>query len=260
MAGGLLAIKVTNGQVDLGVFEGNQLVGRWSGSSGASLMTDEAEQMIEAFLTLRDIDTPQAAILCSVVPSATMAWEEAARNMTGSRVLVVGPGLKSGIAVRYKDPGQVGSDRVANAVAARELYGAPCIAVDFGSATNIVVVDESGSFVGGAIAPGLGASMRALNMTAAQLPGANVRVPESAIGRTTAEAVQAGVVLGEAKRLDGLVEAIWDELGYDTELVATGRYAQVVCEASNYEFTLDGILTLQGLRLISNLNAARRSR
>ncbi len=260
MAGSLLTIKVTNGQVDLGVFEGSQLLGRWSGSSGSSLMTDEAEQVIEAFLTLRDIDNPESAILCSVVPSATMAWEAAARHMTGNRPLVVGPGLKSGIAVRYKDPGQVGSDRVANAVAARELYGAPCIAVDFGSATNIVVVDEKGAFVGGAIAPGLGSSMRALNMTAAQLPGADVRVPENAIGRTTAEAVQAGVVLGEAKRLDGLVEAIWDELGYDTELVATGRYAPVVCEASNYEFTQDGILTLQGLRLIFELNKKRRAR
>ena len=253
----LLTLKITNGQVDMGMFEGESLQGRWFGSSGPSLMVDEAAQAIDAFLSLRDLPDPDGTILCSVVPSATYAWSQAAKSLIGSRPLVVGPGLKSGIAVKYKDPGQVGTDRVCNAVAARKLYGAPCIVADFGSATNLVVVDEQGAFAGGAIAAGLGASMEALNIAAAQLPGADIRIPKRVIARSTAESVQVGVVLGEAKRLDGLIEAMWEELGYRTQLVATGRFSHIVCAASCYEFTLDDVLTLQGLRLIYELNRPR---
>ena len=250
----LLTLKITNGQVDMGMFEGEELLARWAGSSGPSLMMDEAAQAIDAFLSLRDLLDPDDAILCSVVPSATYAWEQAVWTLTGKRPLVVGPGLKSGIAVKYKDPGQVGSDRVCNALAAREIYGAPCIVADFGSATNLVVVDEKGAFAGGAIAAGLGASMEALNIAAAQLPGASIRIPQQVIARSTAESVQVGVVLGEAKRLDGLVEAMWHELGYRTRLVATGRFSHIVCAESCHEFTLDDSLTLKGLRLIYQLN------
>ena len=254
----LLTIKVTNSQVDMGMFEGESLLGHWSGSSGPSLMVDEAAQAIDAFLSLRDLPDPDSAIMCSVVPSATYAWAQAARQLAGARPLVVGPGLKSGIAVKYKDPGQAGTDRVCNAVAARELYGSPCIVADFGSATNLVVVDKQGAFAGGAIAAGLGASMEALNIAAAQLPGADIRIPQRVIGRSTAESVQVGVVLGEAKRLDGLIEATWEELGYRTELVATGRFSHIVCAASRYEFKIDDILTLQGLRFIHALNCRER--
>lgn len=250
----LLTLKITNGQIDMGMFEGEELMGRWSGSSTASLMADEASQTIDAFLSLRDLPDPGEAILCSVVPPATSSWVRAVQELTGRPPLEVGPGLKSGIAMRYKDPAQAGPDRVCNAVAARDLYGAPCIVADFGSATNLVVVDDKGAFAGGAIAAGLGTSMEALNMAAAQLPGASIRVPRTVIARNTAESVQVGVVLGEAKRLDGLVEAMWDELGYSTRLVATGRYAQVVCAASRYEFEIDESLTLRGLRLIHARN------
>lgn len=253
----LLTLKVTNGQIDMGVFSGEELLGRWSGSSAASLMADEASQTIDAFLSLRDLPDPDEAILCSVVPPATYSWVRAAEELTGSRPLIVGPGLKSGIAVRYKDPGQAGVDRVCNAVAARFLYGAPCIVADFGSTTNLVVVDDKGAFAGGAIAPGLGVSMEALNLAAAQLPGASVRIPERVVARSTAESVQVGVVLGEAKRLDGLVEAMWDELGYHTRLVATGRFSHLVCAASRHDFVLDDALTLQGLRLVFELNRRR---
>ena len=250
----VLTLKVTNAQVGMGLFLGDELLGTWEVSGRSSVTPDEAEQAIVSFLDLRDLPTPTDAILCSVVPSVTFSWERAARMITGKRPLTVGPGLKSGLAMEYKDPGQIGADRVANAVAAKHIYGAPVIVVDFGTATNIAVVGKRGTFLGGAISLGLGASMRALSASAAQLPNVSLRAPRKVVGRSTDEAILSGLVVGEAKRVDGLIEAIWDELGYETALVATGPYASLIRKLSSFEFTYDETLTFEGLRLLRNLN------
>jgi len=250
----VLTLKVSNAQVAMGLFGGEELLGTWLVSGHSTITANEAEQAIVSFLDLRDLPTPTDAILCSVVPAATPAWTEAARTIVGKRPLSVGPGLKSGLAMEYKDPGQIGADRVANAVAAKELYGAPVIAVDFGTATNVVVVGKKGTFLGGTISLGVGAAMRALATTAAQLPNVNLKVPRKVIGRATDEAMQAGLVLGEVKRVEGLIEAMWEEIGYETTLVATGSYAPMIIAASRFDFIYDETLTLQGLNILRNRN------
>lgn len=250
----LLAVSVGNSETTMGLFEGDALLGQFSASANAAITADEAQQAVWSFLAMRDLPEPGASILCSVVPSLTSTWASALQSLTGRRPLVVGPGLKSGIAMGYKDPAQVGADRVAAAVAARELFGSPVIVVDFGTATSFTVVDEKGALLGGAIAPGAQVGMEALSDTAAQLAETDLVAPRQAIGRSTAEAIRSGVVLGEAARADGLVEAMWDELGYETALVATGRYAETVCSQTGHEFALRTDLVLQGLRAIFKAN------
>lgn len=250
----VLAVTIENAETTMGLFAGDELLATWGVSTSANITADEAMQCAWTFLSLKDLPTPEDAIMCSVVPSSTEPWREALAQLCGKRALVVGPGLKSGIAMDYKDPGQVGGDRVACAVAAKAAFGAPVIVVDFGAATTFTVVGEKGSLAGGAIAPGLRVSMEALSVNAAQLTETDLRAPEQAVGRTTLDAIRAGVVLGEAARTDGLVEAMWDELGCETALVATGRWASVVCACAQHEFEIRDDLALQGLLAIRNAN------
>ena len=250
----VLAVTVANAETTMGLFAGDELLATWGVSTNANITADEALQCFWSFLNVKDLPTPDDAIMCSVVPALTTAWSEALASLSGRRALVVGPGLKSGIAMDYKDPGQVGGDRVACAVAAKALYGSPALVVDFGAATTFTVVSEKGSLAGGAIAPGLRVSMEALSETAAQLTETDLKAPAHVVGRTTLDAVRAGVVLGEAAKVDGLVEAMWDELGYETALVATGRWAHVVCAHSRHEFDIRSDLALQGLLAIRNAN------
>ena len=201
----LLAVKVANAQTAIGAFEGEGLEGSWRVVTRSPCTADELVALVAPFLDARGFPVPDRAILCSVVPALTQPWVEALRRLTGARALVVGPGLKSGIAMGYKDPAQLGADRVACAVAARELVGAPVVVADFDAALSLTVVGEDGTLLGGAIAPGFGVSLEALRDSAAQLPEVDVKMPRRVIARTTADAIRAGVVYGEAARLDGLV-------------------------------------------------------
>lgn len=250
----VLAVKNGNEETTMGLFDGDELLDTWALATRMSVTSDEVELSVHSFLRMRDLPEPADAIMCSVVPALLPVWKQGLACVVGASPLVVGPGLKSGIAMGYKDPGQVGGDRVVCAVAAREIYGEPVIVCDFGTTTSLSVVGPKGSFLGGAIAPGLGVSMEALCESAAQLAEVRMQVPSSAIGRTTADAIRAGVVLGEAARVDGLVDAVFDELGCEARLVATGRYATTVCPACAHEFDIREDLALQGLRIIYRLN------
>ena len=250
----VLAVAVQNTETAMGLFADGELLATWNVSTNVNITSDEAIQCAWTFLNVKDLPTPDDAIMCSVVPTLTAAWSEALASLCGHRALVVGPGLKSGIAMDYKDPGQVGGDRVACAVAAKALYGTPAIVVDFGAATTFTVISEKGSLAGGAIAPGLRVSMEALSETAAQLTETDLRAPAQVVGRTTLDAMRAGVVLGEAAKVNGLVEAMWDELGYETVLVATGRWAATVCACTRHEFAICDDLVLRGLLAIHDAN------
>ncbi|MBQ9044125.1 MAG: type III pantothenate kinase [Eggerthellaceae bacterium] len=250
----VLAVTIENAETTLGLFAGDELLSTWSVSTSANITADEAMQCAWTFLNVKDLPAPDDAIMCSVVPALTAAWSEALATLSGKRALIVGPGLKSGIAMDYKDPGQVGGDRVACAVAAKAIFGAPVIVVDFGAATTFTVVGEKGSLAGGAIAPGLRVSMEALSGAAAQLTETDLQAPTQVVGRTTLDAVRAGIVLGETAKVDGLVEAMWDELGCETALVATGRWARVVCACTHHEFEIRDDLALRGLLAIRNAN------
>jgi type III pantothenate kinase len=168
----------------------------------------------------------------------------------------MGPGVRTGIPLRYDDPREVGPDRIANAVAAKERYGAPCIVVDFGTSTNFDVVSPDGEYVGGVLAPGIEISMEALFQRAARLVKVDFVDPPSVIGRTTETALRSGLVYGFAGQVDGIVAAIRKELGVEAQVVATGGLAELIAPHSATIEKVDQLLTLEGLRLVWELNQA----
>lgn len=233
----------------------------WSLTTPAALTADEALLALEGVFGMLPEGRPACAgaIVSCVVPALTDAWCAAARTACGgARVLVVGPGLKTGLPMDYRDPAEVGPDRIADMMAARERYGAPAIVIDMGTTTNFTVLDREGSFAGGIIAAGMRLSARMLPEHAARLSMMEVRAPRSVIGKSTREAMQAGVVLGEAARTDGLINMIWDELGYTTPLIATGADAHGIAALSRHEVEVDPDLTLRGLALLYQANRAKK--
>jgi type III pantothenate kinase len=167
---------------------------------------------------------------------------------------VLGPGTRTGIPVLYDDPREVGPDRIANAVAARERYGAPCIVVDFGTSTNFDAVSAQGEYVGGVLAPGIEVSMDALFARAARLTKVDFVEPETVIGKTTVSALQSGLVYGFAGQVDGIVERIRVELGNHAPVIATGGLAELIAPHSRTIEKVDPLLTLDGLRLVWDRN------
>lgn len=250
----LLAVDVGNTVTKFGVFAGDELVGTWEITTPERCTADEAWAQAARALDMLDAPDPGSAILSCVVPSLAVVWRTALGKLCGTRPYVVGPGLKTGIRMRYDDPSEVGSDRVADAVAARETYGSPVVVVDLGTTTNIEVVDEAGAFAGGIIAPGVALGARSLTAAAARLPMIELRAPERVIGRSTRAAMQSGVVLGEAARIDGLLDAVMGELGFDAPVVITGDGAAQVAALIDHEATVDETLTLRGLHHIWRLN------
>ena len=251
----LLAVQLGNAETSCGVFLRGKLVAHWTTATRVRATSDDLEAGLRMFLASKDAPAPNQAILCSVVPLAADAWEAALEAVCGCRVLSVGPGLKTGLSLKYKDPAQVGADRVVCAVAAKHLYGAGVIVVDFNhSATAFSVIDRKGAFAGGVIAPGLAVSLNALASSAAQLVLPTLHVPDQVLGRSTPDAIVTGVVLGEVFRADGFVEALWNELGEKTQLVATGRFASLVVPRSAHDFAVEPYLALLGLHRLWELN------
>ena len=247
----VLAVNVGNGLTRFGAFVGGELVGTWEASTPEHVTVDEARSQARAVLVdLLDGATPDGAILSCVVPSHTDAWFNALSAVAATRALVVGPGLKTGVRMRQDDPSGVGSDRVANVAAAQTLVGAPAIVVSLGTTTNIEVIDPSGAYLGGTIAPGLMLGVRALSGAAARLPLVELRAPSSVIGRNTREAMQSGVVLGEVASIDGLIDAISDELGCETPVVVCGHQAEIIVGLMRHEAMVEDALTLRGLAQI----------
>lgn len=251
----LLAVDVGNTQTVLGLFAGEELLAHWRISSDAAMTGDEIRVAAGGLLALdgRSWGDVSEVVLSSVVPRLTAAWEDVA-HASGCDAMVVGPGLKSGITIRYDNPHEVGADRIVNAVAAVEAFGAPLVVVDFGTATTIDVIDEDGAYIGGAIAPGVETSAEALFSKAARLSKVDLEAPARAIGSNTRMSVQSGLVFGEAAMVDGLVRRVWAELGQETEVVATGGLAEQmapICETVGH---VDPDLTLTGLRIIRERN------
>lgn len=250
----LLAVDVGNTVTKFGVFAADELAGTWEVTTSERCTADEAWAQAACAIDMLGAPEPTSAILSCVVPSLAEVWRSALGKLCGARPYVVGPGLKTGIRMRYDDPSEVGSDRVADAVAARETYGAPVVVVDLGTTTNIEVVDESGAFAGGIIAPGVALGARSLTAAAARLPMIELRAPERVIGRSTRSAMQSGVVLGEAARIDGLLDAVMDELGTDAPVVITGDGAAQVAALISHDAVVDETLTLRGLHHIWRRN------
>jgi type III pantothenate kinase len=247
----LLAIDVGNTTTVFGLFESTDLADHWRVATERHKSGDELGALYRNFV---DLSTVDGICLSSTVPQLVRSYQEFAARYTSAELLELGPGVKTGIPVRYDDPREVGPDRIANAVAAADRYGAPCIVVDFGTSTNFDVVSADREYIGGVLAPGIEISMDALFARAARLRKIDFVEPETVIGKTTVASLQSGLVYGFAGQVDGIVERIRSELGADAPTVATGGLADLISPHARTIGRVDPFLTLEGLRLVWGRN------
>jgi type III pantothenate kinase len=252
----LLAVDVGNTQTVLGLFEGEELVEHWRLATEAERTGDELAALLASLLELRGrtFADVSGVSLSSTVPLLVRAYHDLAERHIDAPLLILGPGTRTGIPILYDDPREVGPDRIANAVAARERYGAPCIVVDFGTSTNFDAVSTDGEYVGGVLAPGIEISMDALFVRAARLTKVDFVEPETVIGKTTTASLQSGLVYGFAGQVDGIVERMRAELGDSAPAIATGGLAELIAPHAKTIEKVDPLLTLDGLRLVWDRN------
>jgi type III pantothenate kinase len=236
----------------------------WRLSSVPDRTPDEHAMLLTQLLDLEGLDIASAVsgiCICSSVPSMTTALRLMAQRWFG-RVpcVVVGPGVRSGMAILYDDPREVGPDRIANAIGAYHLYGGPSLVVDMGTATTFEAISAAGEYLGGAIAPGVAISLEALFQHAAALRRVELVEPRSVIGRSTAESIQSGVIYGFAAQVDGLCQKIKGELGAEATVVATGGLAELIAPYSESVDHVEPWLTLEGLRVVFERNMSGSGR
>lgn len=252
----LLTIDVGNTQSVLGIYDGDRLVHMWRLATNVDHTSDELRIKLHALMLAEGLDESaiDGAVLASVVPAVTHNWEKVCMRSFGVEVYVVSA-CTCGCMLNF-DPrrrfSELGADRVADAIAAKSIYGSPVIVVDFGTATNMEVIDKDGTFRGGVIAPGVSSSMQSLFSHTSLLPAVELEDPGVAIGKNSTDAIKIGVVRGEAARVDGLIEGIFEELGYEAKVVATGGLAYRIAPMSSRISEVNLELTLQGLRTIYN--------
>lgn len=249
----LLTIDIGNTQTVIGIYDNAELMHMWRVATNKADTSDELRLKLMPLLQSEGVtcENVNGSVVASVVPALTAAWTRALAGAFGEEPLVCSAETAGELfATTYDNPSEIGADRVADAVAAQTLYGAPVVVVDFGTATNLEVIDASGRFVGGIIAPGLETSAAALFAHATKLPAIDLVDPGSAIGKNTVHAMQSGIVYGEADRVDGFVHRIFDELGYGAPVVATGGLATTMAPLCETVTHVNPELTLEGLRLI----------
>ena len=252
----LLVLDVGNTQTHFGTFDGEELTQHWRFATVRESTADELGAKLANLLQLRGLsfDDVDSSIVSSTVPQLGSEWRVVGERYLGHGTVVVGPGIRTGMPIRYENPREIGADRLVNAVAAFERIGDACVVVDFGTAITYDPVSAEGEYLGGIIAPGVEISMEALTERAAALPKIDLVEPRALIGKTTVDAIRSGIVYGFAGQVDGIVRRLRAELGEETATIATGGLAQAIVPFTEEIDETDDLLTLTGLRLLHERN------
>lgn len=252
----ILAVDVGNTHIMIGVYNEREIVVYWRLATRRDRTEDELGMLVKnllhnSHLNLKDI---KSIAISSVVPQLMYSLQRMGQKYFEIDPLIIGPGVKTGLNIVTDNPREVGADRIVNAVAALELYGGPLIIVDFGTATTFCAISASGDYLGGAIAPGIGISMEALFERAAKLPRVEVIRPKQVIGKDTISSMQAGIVFGFVGQVDGIVTRMKAEFETVPLVIATGGFANLIASESQTIDKVNSLLTLEGLRIINELN------
>ncbi len=253
----LLVVDAGNTQTHFGTFRGDQLLEHWRFATVRESTADELGAALSNLLSLRGLGIGElhASIVSSTVPQLGPEWCAMAERYLGHQMLSVGPGVRTGMPIRYDNPREIGPDRLVNAVAAYERLGGPCIVVDFGTAITYDPVSADGEYLGGIISPGIEISLDALTERAAALPKIDVSVaPRALIGKTTIDAIRSGIIYGTAGQVDAIVRRLRRELGQEAHTIATGGLAAAIVPHTETIELIDDLLTLNGLRIIHERN------
>jgi len=256
----ILTLDIGNTNMKTALFDGMEMKEYWRLSTNRNRTSDEYGMAMMNLLNHYGIDRGQVEgiMMSSVVPQINFTIEHMCRSYFGMEPMKIEPGVKTGINIKYENPRELGSDRIANAVAAYELYGGPCITIDFGTATSFGAISAKGEFLGGAICPGLRLAADALTERTAKLPRFELVKPENVIGRNTVTNMQAGIVYGYIGQIKYLVNRMKKEMGVEgIKVIATGGLAVLVAGESSVIDVMDGLLTLKGLRIIYEKNAGK---
>lgn len=252
----ILVLDVGNTNITLGVYKGKDLLYHWRIATIRERTEDELGILVKSLLADKGIAVGEinGIAISSVVPPLMFALERMSNKYFGHKPIVIGPGVKTGLNIKYENPREVGADRIVNAVAAIEKYGYPLIIVDFGTATTFCVINDVGDYMGGVVAPGINISTEALFRHAAKLPRIEITRPPSVVGRNTVTSMQSGVLYGFTGQVDGIVSRIKKEFNLPFKVIATGGLASLI-SAESFEIEIqDDNLTLDGLRIIWDRN------
>ncbi len=253
----ILAVDVGNSNIVIGCMEGQKIIFEARIRTDATKTSDEYCVDLKNILDIYNVkrEAVEGAILASVVPQVLNSIKTAIKKLTGKNCLVVGPGLKTGLNIKIENPSQTGADLVVGAVAALREHKPPMIVIDMGTATTMMVLDETGAFIGGSISPGVKISMDALTDRTALLPGLQLDQPKRAIGRNTIDCMRSGIMLANACMIDGMMQRMEEELGYKTTVIATGGIAKFVLPMCRETIIYDKDLLLKGLAVLYAENA-----
>ena len=252
----ILTVDIGNSNIVLGGVEGENIAFEARLRTDATKTSDEYCIDLKMILEVYKIQAEdvEGAIIASVVPQVLNSMQTAVKKLTGKTALVVGPGLRTGLNIRIENPAQTGADLVVGSVAALREHKPPMIIIDMGTATTMVVLDETGALIGGSIAPGVKISMEALTGRTALLPGLQLEQPKKAIGRNTIDCMRSGIMMGNACMIDGMVERMEAELGYKTTVIATGGIARFIVPMCKTKIVYDKDLIVKGLAVLYREN------
>lgn len=253
----LLTIDVGNTNIKLGIYDGDELHRIIKISTDSHKTADEIAVELYTLMQVYSVDaySIDGCIICSVVPRITNRLKAAVKSVTGVDALIVGPGIKTGVNICIDDPATLGADLVVACAAAQSMFDNPCIVISMGTATAMFVIDENRRMLGGTISPGVSISLDALTAHGALLPAISLNAPDHIIGKNTDDSIRAGVVLGTACMIDGMIDKIEKEIGKKCSVVATGGIAPMIVNNCSHDIVLKDDLILEGLRIIYKKNS-----